>query len=265
MAGEALEIHLRGRLREGEVVGAEAHDRLLAVEPLCEHLQRALEVGHRNAAVDHEPLDLVEEGGVGRVHRVGAVDPSGRDDADGGLLLFHRAHLHRGGLGAQQDVVADVEGVLRVARRVVLRNVERLEVVVVGLDLRAFGHREAHAEEDLLDLFEHLGQRVELAERRGPAGHRHVELFERELLVEQGRLDRGGALLDERLDARTHLVGELPDLRALLGRELAHLLEDDGELPLLAEVFDPQVVERLEVAGLRQRIGRLLSDLLQRV
>ena len=106
---------------------------------------------------------------------------------------------------------------------------------------------------------------MELAERRGPAGHRHVELFERELLVEQGRLDRGGALLDERLDARTHLVGELPDLRALLGRELAHLLEDDGELPLLAEVFDPQVVERLEVAGLRQRIGRLLSDLLQRV
>ena len=46
VAVEALDVHLGGRLGEGEVVRAEAHDRVLAVQPLGKHLQRALQVGH---------------------------------------------------------------------------------------------------------------------------------------------------------------------------------------------------------------------------
>ena len=52
---------------------------------------------------------------MGGVHRVGAVDPPRGNDLDGGLLLLHGAHLHRRGLGAQQDVIGDIEGVLGIA------------------------------------------------------------------------------------------------------------------------------------------------------
>ena len=87
--------------------------------------------------------------------RVAAVDLARRDDAHRRLLREHRAHLHRRGVGAQQHRAArpdgglvDVEGVLHVARGVVRRDVERLEVVVVELDLRALGDLEAQPRED---------------------------------------------------------------------------------------------------------------------
>ena len=66
-----------------------------------QNVERSLEVGHRDALVDHHSLKLVEKRGVGRVHRVGAVDLAGGDDPDGRLAVLHRADLHRRGLGAR--------------------------------------------------------------------------------------------------------------------------------------------------------------------
>ena len=65
---------------------------------------------------------------------------------------LHRADLHRRGVRAQHDVVGDVERVGAVARRVRRAVVERVEVVVDGLDLGALDDGEAEAEEDVLDL-----------------------------------------------------------------------------------------------------------------
>ena len=50
------------------------------------------------------------------------------------------------------------------------RNVERREVVEVGLDMRPFGHGEAHVAEDLDDLIEHLADRVHAAPACSRAG-----------------------------------------------------------------------------------------------
>ena len=51
-----------------------------------------------------------------------------------------------------RQVVVDVERVPGVPGRMVGREVERLEIVVVGLDLGPLGDREAHLQEDVLDL-----------------------------------------------------------------------------------------------------------------
>ena len=83
------------------------------------------------------------------IRLVGAVDASRADDADRRLARGHDARLHGRGVRAQNDVVVDVEGVLRVARGVVLRQVEQLEVVVVVLDLRTLDDLVAHADKDL--------------------------------------------------------------------------------------------------------------------
>jgi hypothetical protein len=62
--------------------------------------------------------------------------------------LFHEVDLRRRGVGAQQNRLRltqiEVEGVPHPARRMGGRNVERLEVVPVGLDLGAFGDGESH-------------------------------------------------------------------------------------------------------------------------
>ena len=70
--------------------------------------------------------------------------------------LFHQVDLHRRGVGAQQHRLGlaqvEVEGVVHAAGRVGRWDVEGLEVVPVGLGLGALGHREAHADEDVLEL-----------------------------------------------------------------------------------------------------------------
>ena len=62
---------------------------------------------------------------------------------------------------------AQEERVLHVARRVVRREIQRLEVVVVVLDLRSVGDAEPHRDEDRLDLVERLGERMLRAARSG--------------------------------------------------------------------------------------------------
>ena len=112
---------------------------------------------------------------MGSVGFVGAVDAPGADDADGRLARGHDARLHGRGVRAQDDVVVDVESVLRVAGGMVLGQVEQLKVVVVVLDLRAFDHLITHANENLHQFVLHGVQGVGRAGGTGPYRHGHVD------------------------------------------------------------------------------------------
>ncbi len=263
MAGEALHVHLCGRLGERKVVRPKAHDGVFAVHAANHGLQRAFEVGERDAPVDDQPLNLVENRRVGGVHLVGAVDPPGGDDADGRLLLLHHAHLHRRGLRAQQDVVGDIERVLRVARRVVLRHVQGLEVVVVVLHLRPLDNAEPHADENPLDFPQFGAQRVAVAELPARAGQGHVDF----LPLQPARGLRLLKLLRARrkfgFDVRADFVGQLAHGRSLLGGKAAHPLQNGGQLPLFAEVADPQLLQAPAVLRPAQFALRRLADCLQ--
>ena len=128
-----------------------------------ERVQRAAQVGHRQAPVHRESLDLVEHRGVGGVEFVGAEGAADRDDVDRQVALEQRADLHRRGVGAQhlaRAVRRDVEGVLLAARRVVGREVQRVEVELLGLDLGALGQFPAHRDEGVGDVLGQDGDRV---------------------------------------------------------------------------------------------------------
>jgi hypothetical protein len=96
---------------------------------------------------------------------VAPVRLAGDDDVDRRLLDLHRPYLVGRRVGAQDDVVREVERVLHRPRRVVGRDVERGEVVVVELDLRALDDVEAHPDEDVLHLAAGLGDQVQVAGR----------------------------------------------------------------------------------------------------
>jgi hypothetical protein len=59
-------------------------------------------------------------------------------------------HLHRRGVGAQQGAAFQVKGVVHRTRRVIVRNVQRGEIVEIGLDFGAVGHHETDRCEQLL-------------------------------------------------------------------------------------------------------------------
>ena len=85
--------------------------------------------------------------------------------------LFHQVDLHGRGVGAQEHRLglADIEvhRVVHAPGRVRRRHVQRLEVVPVGLRLRAFGHGEPHADEHVFER--RRGPGSPRGEARGPA------------------------------------------------------------------------------------------------
>ena len=202
---------------------------------------------------------------MGRVGLVLAEDAAGREDADGRLLLLHHADLHRAGLRAQQDgiVVVEIERVGAVAGRMPLLDVQAGEVIAGLLDLRAVDNRIAHADEDLLDLLQHLVHRVLMPHREFLAGDGHVDGLRRKALFQRGGLQLGLAALELRLDLGAHAVGQLTHDRALLGGQLAHLLQDGGQLALFAQNPDAQRVERGRVGGGVDGLQRLRLGLFQ--
>ena len=134
-----------------------------------------------------KPFDLVEHRRVAGVGRIVAMYRARNHDADRRLHLLHGANLHRRSVSPQQQTLAlrlrflpgDEQRVLRVARRMVGRKIQRLEVVIVGLDHRPFLHRVAEIAEDGDDLVHRLDHGMFRAERAANAGEGDVEAVSR--------------------------------------------------------------------------------------
>ena len=86
------------------------------------------------------------------VHALIAEDAARRDHAQRRPQLLHAAHLHRRSVGAQQMAAVQPERVLHVARGMVRRNVQRVEIVIFGFDLGAVEHGEAEGPEQVFNL-----------------------------------------------------------------------------------------------------------------
>ena len=118
-------------------------------------LERAAQVRHGEALVDREALDLVEHRACGSASSSSVRNTlPGRDDVDRQLALEQRADLHRRRVRAQHEVRVDrvdEEGVLHGAGRVVLVEVQRVEVEPLVLELGPFGDLPPHADEDVAD------------------------------------------------------------------------------------------------------------------
>ena len=114
--------------------------------------------------VDDQPLDLMEHRRVGLVG-IATIGAARADHANGGLVAQHRAYLHGRGVGAQQLALAvrvrlEEEGVVHFARGMAGGEIQLGEIVIVGLNVRAFGDGKAHVGEDRGQLVHHLADGV---------------------------------------------------------------------------------------------------------
>src|SRR6266545_1785410 len=171
---EAGVIDLRARFDEREIGRAEARARFGAEEQTHELLDRAFQVAERDAAVYKQSFDLVEHRIMRGVGSVAAEDAPGRGNAQRRAALLHRVNLHRRGLRAQRQPLVDVERVLRAARRVIGRDVQRVEVEEFGLDLRPVLNLVAYRDEDVFDLLPQQRDRMKVAPPYAASGQRHV-------------------------------------------------------------------------------------------
>src|SRR4051812_13119321 len=211
LVAPALDVDLKRGFGEREERRAEAHLDLIDLEEcLAELLQNPLQVTEMRGLVDDQSFDLVEHGSVCLV-AVAAIGPAGNDDADRRLRRQHGPDLHRRGMGAQEQprtvrLRIEIERVVHFASRMALGKVELGEIVVVGLDVGAFGDRKPHVGEDRGQLIHDLGYGMEPTGLGGRFAHRQRDvhgfgvepLIQRQLLqgVPAGREGSGDTVLD---------------------------------------------------------------------
>ena len=122
----------------------------------------------------------------------------------------------------------------------VLRGVELGEIVVRLLNLRAVHNLKAHVQEDFLHLVQHGIHGVLVAHDGLFAGNGHVHGLRRQPGLQGLPGEDAGLGLDGLLQAGADVVGQLAHDGAELGGQSAHLLQNGGELALLAQVLDPE-------------------------
>ena len=245
-------VHFGGRLGEREVVRAELGRHAVGLEEARdEGFQHPFELAHMRALVDDEALDLMEHRRVGLVG-IAAEHPARRDQAEGRPARQHGADLHRRGVGAQKLAHAVFIGieekrVVHFARRMLVREVERGEVMEIVLDVRAFGDREAHLGEDGDDLVHDLQGRMHAAARTARAGQGEVDALVFQTLRQMRGLQRGLARLQRGGHRVAHGVDRRAGGLARLRRQGAEGLQKPGDAPGLAQSRHAHGVQRGQV------------------
>ena len=164
--------------------------------------------------------------------------------ADRNALQLHRADLDGRGVRAQQSTVAEIEGVVHRPRRVVGGDVERLEVVEVVLDLRAFRDAESRPAEDCLDSQARARHRMKAADRLSAARQRHVDCAAAELTLERDSVELRAPRIEGSRDAVLRLVDRGACALALIGRKASETLQQLRHGALAAENLHAHRIER---------------------
>ena len=130
------------------------------------------------------------------VRRLVAVAAPRHDDAHRRLLLQHRPRLHRRGVRAQDDLVlavgSTIEGVPDVARRVVGRDVEHIEVVACAFSTSGPSTvwKPIMPKISLISRIDQR-RRMEEAALHRPTRQRHVDPLRGNAAIQRRRLERG--------------------------------------------------------------------------
>lgn len=249
-AERTLDINLGAGFREREMGRAEAGFDGFAEIGGEEFLKHPFQVRHGQVFINRQPFDLMEHRRVCLVV-IGAVNATRTNDADRRALLFHFADLNRRRVRAQdvgRAVVAlgavHIERVHFGAGRMVTGDVERVEVVPIGFNLRPFGGGETHVGEDGGTFLPDLRHGVDGAHTTIPRGQCHVQPFSLQARV-QCRIaqrhflgNQGGVnLVLQRIQRGTGCL-------AFLGRHFTKGTHLQADLALFADRLNPQVLER---------------------
>eukprot|EP01022_Parablepharisma_sp_SALTPOND_P031134 TRINITY_DN785_c0_g5_i1.p2 TRINITY_DN785_c0_g5~~TRINITY_DN785_c0_g5_i1.p2 ORF type:complete len:1059 (-),score=367.39 TRINITY_DN785_c0_g5_i1:4151-7327(-) len=238
------DVDLGRGLGEGEIGGTEAHLQVVSLEEGLDEVEvDALEVSEADVLGDPQAFDLVEHRRVGGI-AVDAIGAARCNHLDRWLVHAGIAHLHRAGMGTQQQGLAlgvvafDVEGVLHRARRMVLGAVQCREIGPVGFDLGTVGNIKADGAEDFLDAL--------------PGAHHRMDAAHATATARQGDVDGFG------IQARLHLgIGQ--GLAACGQRVFDLFLGDVDDRPLHLALFRCQLAQPLhllgDLAGLAEILG----------
>src|SRR3989344_546083 len=163
-------IHFKTRLDEWEETGTEAYFHVRAFEELFEKaLERALQMRGRDIFADRKSFHLEEFRLMRHVGRFVTKYISHSNHAIWRLIPFlnlalHVADLHVAGVRSQHHpgLILKEERILHVARRVVFRDVQSIEIVPFVFHQGSLGEGKTHPIEDGVGLADEARDRVNM-------------------------------------------------------------------------------------------------------
>ena len=256
----ALDVDFHRGFGEGEKRRPEAHlDVIDLEERLAEFRQDPFQMAHMRAFVDHQTLDLMEHRRMGLV-RVTAIGAARNDHPDRRFLAHHGADLHRTGMGAQHLALAiriglEEKRIVHFTRRMAEREIQRGEIIKIGLDIRPLGHRKAHIGEDGGQFVDHLRDRMDPPARGQTFGQRqrHIGPLGLQPCI-QRRIAQcrapggqgGGHAVTQAVDQRTLLL-------ALVRRHAAQRFQQTGNRARFAQSGNAHRFQSRFIARSRNR------------
>ncbi|MNY24408.1 hypothetical protein D3C86_1581200 [compost metagenome] len=196
-------------------------------------MQRALQVSEADVFVDNQAFHLMEHWGV-RLIIVVTVNAARRNNTDWRLLVLHGADLHARSLGTQQTRGVEPEGIVIGTRRVVSRNVQRVEVMIVVFNLRPGLNGETQFAEESFDTVDGTGDRMQPTVFHTTARQGNVDGFCCQSLVQRSRFQRIFTRVQRILHCLFCLVDYRACCRAIFCRHVTQRLHLQGKMAFLA-------------------------------
>ena len=142
-------INFGRRLGKGEIAGAETHRQIVnAKECSAEIDQTPFKMPHMDAIPDHQTFALMKHRRMGGV-MIRAIGTARHNNPDWRFAGFHCAYLYRRCMGAQNLAFAlvirwQIEGIMFLTRGMFFGNIQRGKIIIIRLDIGAFGNGKAH-------------------------------------------------------------------------------------------------------------------------
>lgn len=143
------------------------------------------------------------------------------------------------------------------------RDVERLEIVVVVFDFRAFGNAVADVREELFDTLQSAGNRVQTTGGLATARQGHVDAFGGEFGCQFCLLERCLACIENLCDTLLGNVDQRADVRTLFSRQVPQGLHHLSQLAFLAEVVNPDLLQGIDIFGALHSLKSLRDQRVQ--
>ena len=263
MADVATDINLARRLGERKV-GRPHPDRGVGTEHLAGEKQDGLlKVGEGDILVDVQTFDLMEY--AVRAGRDGLIaeHPARADDPDGELHRLHGADLDRRRVGPKKQRIGmpcrNEEGVLHVPGRMVRREIQGFEHMVIILNLRTFRHIVTEFPEYVHNLL--ADNRDGMPRTKGERCTGHAQVLLR-TFGHRGSLGHVLQLINLGSGSLLELVELLSELSFEFRTARAELLEQLSDLTLLSKKPDSGFLNFFRIGGFQR--GHLGEQLFNR-
>ena len=131
--------------------------------------------------------------------------------------------------------------------RVMAWDVERLEVVIVVFNLRAFGNAVANVGKELFDTFQSPGYRMQTARGLATARQGHINGLGRQFGGQFGLFKQRLARIENLCDTLLGNVDQRTDLRTLFCRQIAQGLHHLSQFTLFTKVLNPDLLQGIDI------------------